>query len=1281
MLKRQHLHSRGAALIVALFALLLITIVVLAFFGQANLNRKISFSSASQARANILALTAMDCIKADLIAEIQAGSTVATLSGTDLILDASGSFPAYSPRANANMLPYRMSGTAITSGIPTNLIKWSSSGSSFWQSNNGYQFSNTGSILAVNVTTTTSSQNDRYIDPVRWIKPVFSDTSTDLAITPEWVLMTRQGPLANPSDAQSLLTSGSLSNTSANNPNYVIGRYAFIIYDEGGLLDINATGYPNGTFATDIGRKGNQGYADLTQLGLNQSQINQLIDWRNATSKSNYASYLSGTAAQYGFLKTANGDNAFVSRQDFIQFWIGTLNADPSYLKYFTTFSREKNAPSWGPEFNASGSNSNGQTSPYWTGSNTVTPDVSSYTGGASVSGSTSYAYYDNRDTNTLPSGQVVYNRFFPNVRVTSTFTRLTGEIANTGESLVKYRFDLNKLSWINHSGTLPPNVSAADVYRNFGLVYVTGSGGYWAYDHSQPNPPPDSTNAPSISNLGGPNILTLGQVASLPSNYAREPDFFELLQAAILQGSMGFINGDPNSVNSTNGRELYRLYAVITSTNAASMDVAPTVRTDSNFNLVASQIKYHIMQIGANMIGQNGSDNFPTEFALNGVHFYSLKNLPYINAIGDALLRPAPAPGSLPSDLQPYSLGGYITSSNAGNFPSADQAYVHRWMTFSLWNPNQNAAASTTYGNNGPQNIRIRVSYGQLYPTTQTIWVTSGTGYLGMYFSATGAASSLTVAGTPTVIYKTGPSWIGVHLSGTNTFSEPTNIDATNAYTNDANNPASGNINDGYGIVTTSGTMTASSGNTTNWQRAGIYMGWSLSPDYGVNGTQVTLNGTVFSATVSGTAAVSGSVWYGVPLCVKAAIAGRSGWQQVQGAGTKTAVFGPRTGLVFPYVELQYEDINNPGTWHTYQQLPSLVHYRNSGGNPYFDYSLGAADGYVAAILDPRTTRMNISSPRYNAPSYLTFTATNYYNITSITVNQPTGPYFIGNSALMATWVNNTGTTSSYKDRDFNTRIGDAGGWSSSSTATPLASGPNNTLRPIQLNRPFRNVAELGYVYRDDPWKTLNLVSANSADAGLLDIFCIGPNSQYIVNSGTWPQTPSVVAGKININSLRSTAATTSGSAISYPILNAILAQTIRDYTFSGTTVTPNSPSIPVGDYSDLDKALTITSTTPLSTSVGGLTQLVTQGTSISNNFPGNKGQREAFVRALAGNSQVRTWNLLIDIVAQTGKYTPNGTSLDKFIVEGEKHYWLHVAIDRFTGEIVDQQLEPVSE
>jgi hypothetical protein len=52
--------------------------------------------------------------------------------------------------------------------------------------------------------------------------------------------------------------------------------------------------------------------------------------------------------------------------------------------------------------------------------------------------------------------------------------------------------------------------------------------------------------------------------------------------------------------------------------------------------------------------------------------------------------------------------------------------------------------------------------------------------------------------------------------------------------------------------------------------------------------------------------------------------------------------------------------------------------------------------------------------------------------------------------------------------------------------------------------------------------------------------------------------------------------------------------------------------------------------------------------------------------VRALAELGQTRTWNLLIDVIAQTGHYGPNAQGLTDFIPEGEKRYWLHVALGR---------------
>jgi len=75
------------------------------------------------------------------------------------------------------------------------------------------------------------------------------------------------------------------------------------------------------------------------------------------------------------------------------------------------------------------------------------------------------------------------------------------------------------------------------------------------------------------------------------------------------------------------------------------------------------------------------------------------------------------------------------------------------------------------------------------------------------------------------------------------------------------------------------------------------------------------------------------------------------------------------------------------------------------------------------------------------------------------------------------------------------------------------------------------------------------------------------------------------------------------------------------------------------------------------------------------------NKEARESVLRAFSDACQTRTWNLMIDVIAESGRYPPNASSLAGFVVEGEQRYWVHVAIDRFTGQVVDKQIEVVNE
>ncbi len=70
--------------------------------------------------------------------------------------------------------------------------------------------------------------------------------------------------------------------------------------------------------------------------------------------------------------------------------------------------------------------------------------------------------------------------------------------------------------------------------------------------------------------------------------------------------------------------------------------------------------------------------------------------------------------------------------------------------------------------------------------------------------------------------------------------------------------------------------------------------------------------------------------------------------------------------------------------------------------------------------------------------------------------------------------------------------------------------------------------------------------------------------------------------------------------------------------------------------------------------------------------------------VRALGASGNTRVWNLLFDIVAQAGRF-PRGTEklgdLRRFAVEAQHRIWVHVALDRLTGEVLDMQTEEVSE
>jgi hypothetical protein len=203
-----------------------------------------------------------------------------------------------------------------------------------------------------------------------------------------------------------------------------------------------------------------------------------------------------------------------------------------------------------------------------------------------------------------------------------------------------------------------------------------------------------------------------------------------------------------------------------------------------------------------------------------------------------------------------------------------------------------------------------------------------------------------------------------------------------------------------------------------------------------------------------------------------------------------------------------------------------------------------------------------------------------------------------------------------------------------------------------------------MGYAFRDQPFRTLSFSSASSPDAGLFDLFS--------VNDYSAPS--SMRAGVINLNSRQAGA------------LAAVLGSTIKreDTPRAGSSPSPTPQSLTVAEANN--------TATILASNTAPLINRADLATLIANSSPSPsptvldpivpKTQRESIARALGEANQTRTWNLLIDVIAQSGQYPPNATSFKNgFVVQGEQRYWVHVAIDRFTGQVIDKQIEVVNE
>ena len=244
--------SKGAALIIVLALVVLSTGLALAYFSRTTTDRQLAQSSHNDTSADLVARSALDIVVGDFKQEITNNQPIT--------------------RSNIQPSPYP---APIPADIP-NLVRYSSH--------------NAAASRASNVSSTIASANGRSISTTRWNSHYLVprgipgnanvDSSPVPSFTaPDWVLVTAGGPTPAPS------------------PGAVIGRYAFAVYDEGGLLDMSLAGYPSWEnlpncadpaptpWMVNVGRKGIVALADLTALPFAgptpQSQIDKIVGWRN----------------------------------------------------------------------------------------------------------------------------------------------------------------------------------------------------------------------------------------------------------------------------------------------------------------------------------------------------------------------------------------------------------------------------------------------------------------------------------------------------------------------------------------------------------------------------------------------------------------------------------------------------------------------------------------------------------------------------------------------------------------------------------------------------------------------------------------------------------------------------------------------------------------------------------------------------------------------------------------------------------------------------------------
>jgi Tfp pilus assembly protein PilX len=1318
----------GSALVVVLAMVVLLTALTVAFFSRALLEQQISASSANQTKVDLFAQGIVATIQAELKQEITDPAYSTTFSGTPMV---SGTI--YRPKTFADAAPSRASLTGLMTGDLPNLVKMSAASHGFY----GNEASRASSA-----STTGTSLNGRAISLERWNKPLLlpklNPNSTDLtpvsAVTaPDWILVSRDGD--NP--------------TAANEK--VVGRYAYMIYNEGGLLDANVAGYPragsvSGSQRLALSRKGSSAFADLTvlpglaDLGGSRAEeiVNQLTGWRNfavarfsgnfpaltvsSDTLDRYLNYATRHPARgltvSGSFFNGQSDRQFISRQQLIKFLTEAVadNDDEraklqTALHYLGTFSRSLNQPSYWPD-----------------------PDRPKIVRQPKYGGEEIVSNAEGHDNDVNPQ--------FRSVQVTTAIansgaTRNDGSKFVTGEPLVKKRFPLSYLLWLTYKGPSVTGMSNGDdlfqayvntgmsaneverlrrlgtpenIRKYFGLEWQpprNGRGGYWEYVHR-------------YQKSDGYTVATLDDVLL---DERREPNFFELLQAAICAGSLGVtrnIGGTGGDLSDEDGFKYYQ-----------------SKRLDS-------RVDFHTLQIGVNIIDQSQPENFPTllVFHEGGARdyvrpFWGTVDLPYMSSLMRVRLMTEPPAAALmpvPQNFWPeeknFSFGASLDTKPNGGYLEAGTMVVmevpvlwntHRQINRALPGPAQLRAGvsnavinrpSSAASTNGHSTFVSAIKANPPVYTTDSNGNTSverignidsmsapwDNGYVEMGDNGTGMVLPLSANGINTFVYFPADSAL---------YREPTpllrsvgaltlSIDANNALVRPEVKRATSAWRNGV-------PETGDSGGAGTEQFFGCLFGTHPARMLKDNGIAVVGGKLVSRYQIW---SIDSAQQNGAPLTVTLEYL-----DPVSGGWTPYKQYLHRinfNGMTPPTLRGSWDPAVLPSMANNNQSQPKASAMANldiMGMNGEKNYRAHARNN---AFFDPRSARWGTVKDWHCPPMLASSVDPSRTMLETFRPGADNGggmfDAYIGlvsqNKDLSKKGVNLSAT---YEDPDTVVRramgawVPTRDNWSNATTtiglpqATVLGNSNNQYNRPLMLNRPFRSVAELGVVYRDVPWRNLDFFTPESGDAALLDVFCVADDERG----------DALEAGKVDLNTRNA------------PVVRALLAGAYRD-EFSA--LANNDTALSTGESLTLAQLL-VERTSGNARGQGPFSNVAdlvgrwipgstkeqayeawnfTDGATTYSGFSDDLGNyqggspsannlvqsfRETAMRALSDAGQAGIWNLLIDVVAQTGHYPNTAGNTDDFMVDGERRYWVHLAIDRQTGRVIDQQLEVVNE